>query len=87
MNSGEIMDISGQDPDDFAIRGHAGTDGATEVHGVSDAAQKARDLAADAQDSIIAYTRKEPLKALLIAVTAGALVLPLLKALARSNRD
>ena len=41
---------------------------------VSDIAGQARDFAGDAVDSIVSYTKKNPLQALAIAAAAGALV-------------
>jgi ElaB/YqjD/DUF883 family membrane-anchored ribosome-binding protein len=41
---------------------------------VSDIAGQARDFAGDAVDSIVGYTKKNPLQALAIAAAAGALV-------------
>ncbi|MDP9090017.1 MAG: hypothetical protein M3O26_14900 [Pseudomonadota bacterium] len=52
---------------------------------VSDAAQKAKDFAADTQDSIVAYTREQPVKALLIAAAAGAALITLIRAFSSSN--
>jgi ElaB/YqjD/DUF883 family membrane-anchored ribosome-binding protein len=53
---------------------------------VSDAAQRAREIASDASDSIISYTKENPLKALMIAAASGALLLGLIK-LAKSSRN
>lgn len=52
---------------------------------ISDATQKARDFAADTQDSIVAYTREQPLKALLIAAAAGAAFMTMIRAFSSSN--
>jgi ElaB/YqjD/DUF883 family membrane-anchored ribosome-binding protein len=41
---------------------------------VSDIAGHARDFAGDAVDSLVSYTKKNPLQALAIAAAAGALV-------------
>jgi ElaB/YqjD/DUF883 family membrane-anchored ribosome-binding protein len=41
---------------------------------VSDIAGQARDFAGDAIDSVVSYTKKNPLQALAIAAAAGALV-------------
>ena len=54
---------------------------------VSDAAQKAEDYASDIQDSIVAYTREQPVKALLIAAAAGAVLITVLRALSPSSSD
>jgi ElaB/YqjD/DUF883 family membrane-anchored ribosome-binding protein len=53
---------------------------------VGDAAQRTLDAASDASDSIVKYTRKNPIKALLIAAASGALLLSLLNVL-KSTRD
>ncbi len=57
------------------------------VDAVSDATRKAQDFAADAQDSIVTYTREKPVKALLMAAAAGAVLVTLVRALSPSNRD
>ena len=49
---------------------------------ITDMTSQARDVAADAGDSIVAYTKKNPVKALTIAATAGALLYAAIKALA-----
>ncbi len=49
---------------------------------VSDAAQQARDVMSDASDSLIAYTKKNPVTALLIAAASGVLLTTLIKVLA-----
>ncbi len=54
---------------------------------VSDATRKAQDFAADTQDSIVTFTREKPVKALLIAATAGAVLVTLIRALSPSNRE
>jgi ElaB/YqjD/DUF883 family membrane-anchored ribosome-binding protein len=41
---------------------------------VSEMASQARDAASNASDSIVAYTKKNPVKALAIAAAAGALL-------------
>jgi ElaB/YqjD/DUF883 family membrane-anchored ribosome-binding protein len=41
---------------------------------VSDIADQARDMASGAVDSVVSYTKKNPLQALAIAVAAGALI-------------
>jgi ElaB/YqjD/DUF883 family membrane-anchored ribosome-binding protein len=53
---------------------------------VSDAAQRTRDAASYASDSIIVYTRENPVKALLIAAASGALLLSLMNII-KSRRD
>ncbi len=56
------------------------------VDAVSDAAQQAREVASDTSDSIIRYTKKNPIKALMIAAASGALLLTLAKVL-KPSRD
>jgi ElaB/YqjD/DUF883 family membrane-anchored ribosome-binding protein len=53
---------------------------------VSDIADQARDMAAGAADSIVRYTKRNPLQALAIAAASGALLYVAMKAL-RSYRD
>jgi ElaB/YqjD/DUF883 family membrane-anchored ribosome-binding protein len=53
---------------------------------VSDFADQARDIAAGAADSIVTYTKRNPLQALAIAAASGALLYVAMKAL-RSYRD
>jgi hypothetical protein len=53
---------------------------------VSDATQRARDFSANAADSIIGYTKENPLKALLIAAASGAALFGLIK-LIKASRD
>jgi ElaB/YqjD/DUF883 family membrane-anchored ribosome-binding protein len=57
------------------------------IDAVSDATRKAQDLAADTQDSVVTYTRQKPVKALLIAAAAGAVLVTLVRALSSSSRD
>jgi ElaB/YqjD/DUF883 family membrane-anchored ribosome-binding protein len=56
------------------------------VDAVSDAAQRAREVAAGTSDSIITYTRENPVKALLIATASGALLVSLIQMLKPSRR-
>jgi hypothetical protein len=49
------------------------------------AIQRARDTAAQASDSILEYTRTNPVKALMFAAASGALLLTLIKALTPSR--
>ena len=49
---------------------------------ITDMTSQARDVALNAGDSIVAYTKKNPVKALTIAATAGALLYAAIKALA-----
>jgi ElaB/YqjD/DUF883 family membrane-anchored ribosome-binding protein len=56
------------------------------IDAVSDAAQRTREVASDATDSIIRYTKKNPIKALMLAAASGALLLSLVKVL-KPSRD
>jgi ElaB/YqjD/DUF883 family membrane-anchored ribosome-binding protein len=53
---------------------------------VSDIAGQARDVAATTADSIVSYTKRNPVQALAIAAASGALLYVAIKAL-RSYRD
>jgi ElaB/YqjD/DUF883 family membrane-anchored ribosome-binding protein len=53
---------------------------------VSDISGQAREMAASAADSIVSYTKRNPLQALAIAAASGALLYVAMKAL-RSYRD
>jgi hypothetical protein len=53
---------------------------------MSSAASRTRDVASNASDSIITYTKANPVKALLIAVASGALLASVLSAL-KPTRD
>jgi ElaB/YqjD/DUF883 family membrane-anchored ribosome-binding protein len=53
---------------------------------VSDIADQARDMAVGAADSIVSYTKRNPLQALAIAAASGALLYVAMKAL-RSYRN
>jgi ElaB/YqjD/DUF883 family membrane-anchored ribosome-binding protein len=90
------MDTSGKDLSEFASRGQAVADKAADraqgivsqaADAISDAARKARGFAFDTQDSVVTYTREKPVKALMIAATAGAIIVTLIRALSPSNRD
>ena len=48
---------------------------------VGAAVSKGRDSAAEASDSIISYTKGNPVKALVFAAAAGALILTMIKAM------
>jgi ElaB/YqjD/DUF883 family membrane-anchored ribosome-binding protein len=56
------------------------------MNAVGDAAQRTRDAASYASDSIVVYTRENPVKALLIAAASGALLLSLMNII-KSRRD
>jgi ElaB/YqjD/DUF883 family membrane-anchored ribosome-binding protein len=60
--------------------GRQGLDAITDVLG------QARDAASNTSDSIVTYTKKNPLKALAIAATSGALLYAAIKTLS-SSRD
>jgi ElaB/YqjD/DUF883 family membrane-anchored ribosome-binding protein len=49
------------------------------------ATQRVRDGAAQASESLVTYTKENPVKAILIAAASGALLLTLVKALSRSR--
>lgn len=70
---------------------HAIDKASDQAHGmldtVSGAAQKAKDFASDTQDSVVAYTRQQPVKALLIAAAAGAGLVTVIRALSSSSED
>ena len=53
---------------------------------VKDAVQQGRDTVAQSSESVITYTRENPVKALMIAAVSGAFIWSLAKALA-SSRD
>jgi ElaB/YqjD/DUF883 family membrane-anchored ribosome-binding protein len=52
---------------------------------ISDMAGQARDVASNATDSIVAYTKKNPVKALAIAAASGAVLYTMIKALSPSR--
>jgi ElaB/YqjD/DUF883 family membrane-anchored ribosome-binding protein len=53
---------------------------------ISDITDQARDMAANATDSIVSYTKKNPVRALAIAAASGAILYAAVKAF-RSYRD
>ena len=55
------------------------------INAVNDAAKQALETASDASDALLAFTRENPAKALLIAAASGALLLALAKALSPSR--
>src|ERR1700675_2255368 len=59
--------------------------GRQSIDAVSDMASQARDAAANASDSIVAYTRKNPAKELALAAASGALLYAVIKALTPSR--
>jgi len=52
---------------------------------VTDAAQRTRDVASHTAGSIVRYTKKNPMTALMIAAASGALLLGLIKVLTPSR--
>lgn len=52
---------------------------------VTDIAGQARDIASNATDSIVVYTKQNPVKALAIAAAAGALLYAVIRALSPSR--
>jgi ElaB/YqjD/DUF883 family membrane-anchored ribosome-binding protein len=55
------------------------------IDAISDMASQARDAASNAADSLVAYTRKNPVTALAIAVASGALLYAAVKAFTPSR--
>jgi len=56
--------------------------GKQSLDAITDMASQARDVASNASDSIVAYTKKNPVTALAIAAASGALLYAVVKALA-----
>jgi ElaB/YqjD/DUF883 family membrane-anchored ribosome-binding protein len=54
---------------------------------LSAATQKAKALAVETQDSIVTYTRENPVKSLLLAAAAGAILITIVRALTPSSKD
>ena len=52
---------------------------------INDIADQARDMAASATDSIVSYTKKNPVKALAIAAASGAVLYAAIKAFRSYN--
>ena len=59
--------------------------GKQELEAITDMTSQARDVALNTGDSIVAYTKENPVKALTIAATAGALVYAAIRAWAPSR--
>jgi ElaB/YqjD/DUF883 family membrane-anchored ribosome-binding protein len=59
--------------------------GRQSIDTISEVASQARDVAANASDSIVAYTKKNPVTALAIAAASGALLYAAIKALTPSR--
>jgi|GEM_PF-4090643 len=62
------------------VTGEVRTLGKQSMSAASDMVDQARDAASAASDSIVAYTKANPVKALAIAVTSGALLYAAVKA-------
>lgn len=52
---------------------------------ITEMANQARDVASNASDAIVAYTKKNPVKALIIAAASGAVIYAAIKALSPSR--
>jgi len=76
--------ISGNLPLKKAVR-RARSMGSQSIDVISDFASQARDVASDASESMVAYTRKNPAAALAIAAACGALLYAAIKALTSSR--
>jgi ElaB/YqjD/DUF883 family membrane-anchored ribosome-binding protein len=59
--------------------------GRQSIDTISEVASQARDVASNASDSIVAYTKKNPVTALAIAAASGALLYAAIKALTPSR--
>jgi len=59
--------------------------GRQSIDAISDLASQARDAVGSASDSVVAYTRKNPVTALAIAAASGALLYAAFKALTPSR--
>lgn len=59
--------------------------GRQSIDAISEVASQARDVASNASDSIVAYTKKNPVTALAIAAASGALLYAVIKALTPSR--
>jgi ElaB/YqjD/DUF883 family membrane-anchored ribosome-binding protein len=67
------------------VAARAQTMGRQGIDAISDMAGQARDAASNATDSIVSYTKKNPVKALAIAAASGALLYAAIKALTPSR--
>jgi len=59
--------------------------GRQSIDAISEVASQARDVASNASDSIVAYTKKNPVTALAIAAASGALLYATIKSLTPSR--
>jgi hypothetical protein len=57
------------------------------AEGVRDTGRRFGDAAHRASDSVISFTKENPLKAIIIAAASGAALITLFNAIARSRRD
>ncbi len=76
--------ITGNLPLKKAVR-RAKSMGSQSIDVISDFASQAKDVASDASESIVAYTRKNPAAALAIAAACGALLYAAIKGLTPSR--
>ena len=81
MNSMDTQDPSATNGIASAVGG--ATDRASEL--LRDSSQQLREQAAKASEMAVAYAKDEPIKALLIAAAAGALLMGMLSMLAGSS--
>jgi hypothetical protein len=68
-----------------AVAGRAAAAGKQGLDAITETASQVRDVASDAAESIVAYTKKNPVKALAIAAVSGALFYTAIKALSHSR--
>jgi ElaB/YqjD/DUF883 family membrane-anchored ribosome-binding protein len=59
--------------------------GRQSIDAIGEMASQARDVASSASDSVVAYTKKNPVTALAIAAASGALLYAVIKALTPSR--
>jgi ElaB/YqjD/DUF883 family membrane-anchored ribosome-binding protein len=59
--------------------------GRQSIDAIGEMASQARDVASNASDSVVAYTKKNPVTALAIAAASGALLYAVIKALTPSR--
>ncbi len=59
--------------------------GRQSIDAIGEMASQARDAASNASDSVVAYTKKNPVTALAIAAASGALLYAVIKALTPSR--
>jgi hypothetical protein len=84
--SGKLQDVRSE-AGTVVNRGQRRVQSATK-HGldaITEMAAQARDVASNASDSIVGYTKKNPVKALAIAAASGAVLYAAIKALSPSR--